>query len=158
MKANPVFLVVIILVAVQTAMAGDKPNFSGTWVLNKSRSNIQVERLANMDRGVFVIEHNEPRFKVTRTFTIDGKNNTLGFEYLTDGKEVAKEEQGMKSLATMRWDGDTIVFITRFILPDEEVTNAVRYTLLDAGKTLQADEKVSGKKIQHHNIWIFDKQ
>ena len=110
-----------------------------------------------MDRGVFVIRHTDRTFKVTRTFTFEGTENTLSFEFPTDGKEVASEERGLKKSSSIRWLGNTLVFRTRLLLPDEEATNVVHYTLLDDGQTLLAEETFQGKSLKHHNLWLFDK-
>ncbi len=157
MKIGGVLLSVL-AVRFSVAAIAEKPDFSGTWLFNKSRSALSDQRLANMDRGVFVVEHKDGLFRVTRTFTFDGKDNVLSFEFPTNGKEVVTEDKGRKALSSIRWLGNTLVFLTRFILPDETATNLVHYTLLDAGKTLLAEETFDGKKRKHHNLWILEKR
>ena len=52
----------------------------------------------------------------SRTFTIEGKDDAISFEFTTDGKEKADEKNGRKMLSTVRWEGESLVFVTRFIL------------------------------------------
>jgi hypothetical protein len=145
------------ILAVQAA-AQVKPDFSGTWIFDKTRSKLELEHLSKMDRGVAVIQHKEPHFKFSRTFTIAGKDDSIAFEFTTDGKEKAEEEDGRKMISTVHWEGESLVFITRFIIPGGEAVNTVLYTLLEGGNILQADEKFRGPKLKYHHLWIFEKQ
>ena len=69
--------------------AQQKPDFSGDWILNKDKSNLQLKILKKLERAVATIEHKDPDFKLSRVFTIDGQDNSLKLELKTDGIENA---------------------------------------------------------------------
>ncbi|HVN33580.1 MAG TPA: hypothetical protein VMT45_16500, partial [Thermoanaerobaculaceae bacterium] len=45
-----------------TALAQEKPDFSGDWALNKAKSTL-VKQLATIEKGTVHIEHEDPVFR-----------------------------------------------------------------------------------------------
>ncbi|MHB8055659.1 MAG: hypothetical protein ACYDH3_10485 [Candidatus Aminicenantales bacterium] len=141
----------------RSAAPADHPDFSGRWILDLSRSELQPGPSKNLTAGIFKIDHKDPVFSAHREFTRAGKINTLDFTLSTDGREVEENEDGMPTSSSLRWDGDSLVFLTIYQTPRGEARNTVIYRLLDDGKTLRAEESFRGPRIKYDNIWIFAK-
>jgi hypothetical protein len=137
--------------------AQEKPDFSGDWVLNKAKSTV-IKQLAGLEKAVAHIEHHDPVFKFQRTFTIDGKDNSFGYDLTTDGEEVVSDQGDSKLYSRLYWDGNALVFFTRIVAPAGEATNIVHYRLAREGRELRAEEQFRGPQVSYDNLWVFDKQ
>ena len=157
MSRTPVVAFLSLSLLALSALAQDKPNFSGEWVLNKAKSTLMKE-LGGIERGVIFIEHNDPVFKFSRIFTTGGKDDSFAYELTTDGKEVIGEEGSRKLHSRLYWDGVALVYATRIVLPQAEAINVVRYRLAANGRELRAEEQFRGPKLSYDNLWVLDKQ
>lgn len=157
MKYSIIFIVLISLFMVYPLDSQQKPDFSGQWTFNKEKSKLGIAELANLEKGTVKIEHNDPIFKMYRTFTIDGQDDSISLDLKADGKEIETTEDSYKTYSRLSWEGDTLVFVTRYVASEGEATNTVKYRLLDNGKTLQADENFVGPKLHYNNMWVFEK-
>ncbi len=135
-----------------------RPDFSGEWVLNRQRSQLQMPGAAALERGLARIEHREPQFRFHRVWVYGGQEDTLSWERKTDGIEVAGNDGQMRTFSRLFWEGDTLVFVTRFVTPRGEATNTVRYRLKDGGRTLEAAESFRGPRVSYDNLWVLEKR
>jgi predicted amidohydrolase len=72
---------------------------------------------------------------------------------------LLEKDGGRTSRSRLLWDGDTLVFEDTISLPDgRQVTDVVRYTLKDGGKTFVAEEKFRGPVVKYDNLWVADKK
>ncbi len=138
--------------------AQTRPDFSGEWVLSKERSRLQVPQATSLDRGLVRIQHRDPQFRFHRVFVSGGQDDTLTWQLKTDGVEVAGENGQMRTFSRLFWEGDTLVFVTRFVSPRGEATNTVRYRLKDGGRTLEAHEVFRGPRFSYDNLWVLEKR
>jgi hypothetical protein len=139
------------------ASRSEKPDLSGTWVLNLEKSQLQIE--AKIERGTFTIEHKEPAFRFSRVFVVEGKADALSYALTTDGKEKIDKQPGRTTVSRLYWDGNVLVLDERIVLADgREATNVVRYSLRDGGQTLVAEEKFRGPVRRHDNLWVADRK
>jgi hypothetical protein len=132
-----------------------KPDFTGTWKFNPNRSLLQIPA---PESTVFVIEHNEPYFRLERTHVFDGKSDTFSIDLTTNGEAVALASAGFEIQASLRWEGDALLFDSRLERQREHATNLVRYRLSDDGQTFTAEERFRGSQYSYENKWVFDKQ
>jgi hypothetical protein len=140
----------------QAAPAG-KPDFSGTWVLNLQRCQLQFP--SKLDSGTIIIEHRDPAFRFSRTFVVGGKEDALSFELTTDGREKIVKEPDRTTTSRMSWDGDVLVLDERIVLADGRAAiNTVRYGLHESGRMLIAEEKFRGPVHKHDNVWVADRK
>ncbi len=144
------------LLLIAASAPGDevKPDFSGTWEFNPEKSKLES---AVPTKSIFVIQHREPTFKLTRTHTRGQTSDTLTFEYSTDGKEHYRKEGEAESWARMTWLGDELVLDMKMSYRGEEGTNVVHYRLADGGQTFIAAEWYHFSSTQRHNLWVFDR-
>ncbi len=143
--------------ALLIASIREKPDLTGTWVLNLEKSRLQIED--KIESGTFRIEHKEPVFRFSRVFVVDGKEDALSYDLTTDGKEKIENGPGRTTTSRLYWDGDVLVLDERIVLKDgRQATNVVRYSLQDGGRTLVAEEKFRGPLRKHDNLWVADRK
>ena len=137
---------------------GQKPNFSGTWILNLKKSALQISPPSS---ATFVIQHHDPHFHLTRTHVFNGKSDTWSIDILTDGKQEVVEQisDEYTSRTRMYWEGNSLVLdMTISDKSGGKATNLVKYSLADNGKTFIALEHFKAPKDEHLNKWVFDKK
>jgi hypothetical protein len=120
--------------ATPPASVGVKPNFSGTWKLDVSKSDFGV--LPPDNSRTFVIDHSEPVLKVAVSAdTAQGKQD-FTLNYTTDGKEAANSFGGLEMKSILGWESGTLVENGKFKYQDQDVTVKQVWLLSDDGKTL----------------------
>jgi len=140
-----------------TASAQQKPDFSGEWILNRAASTLQAESAA-VESGVARVEHRDPEFRFTRVFTVKQQPLETSYEITTDGKELSRANGPVVSRSRLEWQGNSLLLTALITTPRGEVSNIVRYELLDGGKMLRAVEDLGGAAPVHHNVWMFDRR
>src|SRR5262245_58544761 len=114
-----------------------KPDFTGSWNLDRSRSSLQIPA---PDSTTFVIEHREPYFRLSRTHIVGGKSDTFSIELTTDGKQVVCNQDGLEIQARLYWEDDTLMLASELVREGIRATNVVRYRLAKAGQVFIAEE------------------
>lgn len=95
----------LLLATAVTGLAqSDKPNFSGTWALDKGQTAGPGNPVEE------VIEHNEPIVVITSTQPDGGK---FAIRLSTNGKESPNIVNGREMSATTTWDGTSLVTVVR---------------------------------------------
>ncbi len=153
---GPRMLIPVLFSLALTAATQTRPDFSGSWTLNRERSTLQPP-FASIERGIVRIAHREPDFSFHRSFVTAGREDTLGYELKTDGSEVERQEGAIRSVSALRWVGDTLMFVSRMVAPFGTAADTVFYRLLDGGRVLHADERFRGARVSYTNLWIFEK-
>jgi hypothetical protein len=158
MKRKALLLLTGLLLAAGAALgSGDKPDFSGTWVLNLQKSHLEAD--FGTQSGTFTVDHKEPAFRFRRVFIAGGKEDAASYELTTDGHEKVVPGPGRTTTSRLYWDGDVLVLDEKIVLADgRAATNVVRYSLSDGGRTLVADEKFRGPFHKHDNLWVADRK
>ncbi len=132
-----------------------KPNLSGTWKFNHTKSVLQIQP---PDSSVFVVTHHEPALCLSRTHVYGEKSDTFTLDLTTDGRDVAFAQSGMNALCRAFWEGDVLVFDTQLTNGTERATNTVRYVLSGARDTIVAEERFRSKSLNYDNVWVLDRQ
>ncbi|MGI9107028.1 MAG: hypothetical protein ACR2G4_12365 [Pyrinomonadaceae bacterium] len=82
-----------------------KPDLSGTWVLDKSKSH-----KVDADHFNLVIVHREPEIRMTEISVKDGRELTNDSVHYTDGRSDSDTAKGIQySKIKIRWRGETLV-------------------------------------------------
>jgi len=117
------------------APAGDKPNFSGDWTLDASKSEFgPMPPPASMTRK---IEHSDPGLTVTQATTGGPQGDqTTTMKYSTDGKETVNQFMGNDIKAKANWEGSALVIAMTADFGGNEIKLTDKWTLSDDGKTL----------------------
>ena len=154
MRTVLTFLALLAVGVPSVARAQQRPDFSGEWTLDRSASSLEGD-MAAVESGVLRIQHREPSFEFSRTFTIKTQPIETSFDIQTDGREIAQSNLGLTSRSRLEWQGNSLLLTVLIDAPRGIVRNVVRYELLDDGGSLRAVEDVGGAAPPHHNVWMF---
>ena len=127
-------------VALASSLAA-KPNFTGTWVLNVSKSDFGP--LPGPTSETAVIEHNDPALKVTvKAQTAQGDQDSV-LNLTTDGQEATNQQGPLELKSKVSWDGDSLVVASTTSLQGNDITIKQVWTLSPDGKTLTQNAHLS---------------
>ncbi|MBL0355420.1 MAG: hypothetical protein IPP72_00355 [Chitinophagaceae bacterium] len=151
-KKLRILLTVIGLFVYQLQTFAQAPNFSGTWVLNFEKSNLDKnDNLNGLTGQIFVIKQDSNKFSLKINHIYGDKKKKIGFRMLTDGKTrrvkiifKGKLEQKENSLQATMWRKNYL--------------NSVNYKFGANQNELIADEVFTGRPKNHHSIWVFDRE
>ena len=153
-KATLTALTVVAFAA--SLLAQSKPNFSGTWKLNTSKSDFGP--LPAPDSQMNVIEHNDPALKVATTAEgAQGKQNFTS-TYTTDGKEVTNTRGPQEIKSTVTWDGDKLVVSSKLSFQGNDVSLKNVWSLSADGQTLTQNQHLSAAMGEADQTMVFEKQ
>jgi hypothetical protein len=152
MTRFPAVLLLLGLAGCNVAGSASKPNLSGTWVLDLSRSSFEI---TPPDSSTFAIEHVEPTLTAERTHVYGGVVNVVQTRLTTDSVVTTVQVGDLEIPTRVYWEGDVLILDQAWSQGDVRITNLVRYTLEDEGQTLVADETMQAGPDSHHNVWTF---
>jgi hypothetical protein len=124
----------LLVVACAGVQASAKPNFSGTWKLNVSKS--EFGPMPAPDSRTDKITHEDPTLKDTVSQTGQMGDTTADITYSTDGKETTNSIRGNEIKSTAKWDGDILVIDSKGAFNGQDVTLNDHWSLSEDGKTL----------------------
>jgi hypothetical protein len=134
-----------------------KPDFTGDWKLNVTKSTFGD--FPGPDSMSVKVTHADPNLS-----TVTKQSSQMGdFEmkatYTTDGKECTNEGfQGSTNKSVVKWDGDTLVIETKGQFGDSNFTMTQKWTLSADGKTLTVAQNIKSDMGEIDQKLIFEKQ
>jgi hypothetical protein len=126
------FLLFALVAMWNTAQA--KPNFTGEWKLNLSKSEFGPIPAPNSRTDK--ITHEEPNVKVSTSSSTPNGDFTAELKYTTDGKESTNEIRGNTIKSSAKWEGDALVINSKGSFGGNDLTITDKWTLSEDGKTL----------------------
>ena len=152
------FKALVILAALAgIASAADKPNFSGDWKMNASRSNFgQVPAPATYTRKV---THAEPSLTIedTQTGTPAGDQHDQRI-YTTDGTEITYQANGADVKSSAVWQDDAILITSKANAQGIELQFKDKMALSEGGKTLTDSVHIQFPQGELDITVVFEKQ
>ena len=143
-------LTTIILIAFNSSIFGQTPNFSGTWILNFEKSKLE-DKTDVLTGQMFIIKQEGEKFSLKIFHIYGDKKKKIGFRMLTDGKTrrlkiifKGKLEQKENGLQVTMWRKNYL--------------NIVNYKFGTNQDEFIADEVFTGRPKNHHSIWVFDRE
>ncbi len=137
-------IVLAALAVMMSAAAADKPDFTGTWKLDASKS--EFGKMPAPDKMERVIEHQDPAIKVKTTQSTPNGDRTTDTAYTLDGKEQKQETPRGVILYTPRWEGNVVVIDSKRSMNVQgqqvEITGVERWSISEDGKTMTVDSKM----------------
>jgi hypothetical protein len=150
MKNIKTILIILGLLFLKLHLVAQIPNYTGTWVLNNEKSEIQ-SRPDGMTSAVFIIKQVEYDFSLTIHHIFGDKKDTIVIKMPSDGKTrqvlntfKGKLEQKESYLQITLWKKDFL--------------DIVKYKFGQNKNQFIADEVLTSDSDNHHNIWIFDRK
>ncbi len=149
-KITKLLLTPIILIAFNSSISGQTPNFSGRWILNFEKSKLE-DKTDGLTGQMFIIKQEGDKFSLKIYHIYGEKKKKIGFRMLADGKTrrvkiifKGKLEQKENGLQATMWRKNYL--------------NLVKYKFGANQNELIADEVFTGRPKNHHSIWVFDRE
>jgi hypothetical protein len=129
------------------ALAQDRPNFTGNWVFDASKSELRNVKLTN---ATWTIQQAEDEDSIH--IKQDDGNKTIELKCTTDGKDC--EVTGEKAKASFWYNGPVLVEM------ELKSEHAVRYQLKisEDGKTMRVETTQIVPKTDGIDVLVFTKQ
>lgn len=153
-KAIGVTVTTLLFAATLAAQA--KPNFSGTWKLNTSKSDFGM--LPPTESRTDVIDQADPALKVSTTSEGAQGKQSATLSYTTDGKEVTNKVGPREIKSTAAWEGDGLVVNSKFSFNDAEISMKNTWTLAADGKTMTQSIHFTSPMGETDQKLLFEKQ
>lgn len=142
MKRTAFILILALILA--AGLASAKPNFSGDWKLNPSKSDFgEFPAPAKL---TMKIGHEDPNLKVATMMASDRGEFAWEAAYTTDGKECINMMRDNESKSVVTWDGDTLQINTKASFGGNDLTINDKWKLSDDGKSLMIERKFSSSQ------------
>jgi hypothetical protein len=136
-----------------------KPNLSGTWVFDASKSALKVTAPTSL---TMLINQNDPQIQLSRTQVYGDQSFDWKLDTVTDAqKEVVQKSPLYVTTSRAYWKDNSLVIDQKITANDGTTVNdMVLYSLGDDGKTLQAVEHQTtvGAKGAVTNKWVYEKK
>lgn len=114
--------------------AQDKPNFSGTWKMDASKSDFgPMPSPSKMER---TIDHKDPMLTFKSVQTTDNGEQTSETKYMTDGTDSVNKQRGADVKSVAKWDANKLVVKTKREAQGMEISITETWTLAEGGKVL----------------------
>lgn len=129
-----------LILAASLAVAADKPNLSGIWVMDAAKSDFGGSPAPDSFKRT--IEQNEPSLIMTDEQVGQAGPEKAIRKYTTDGKETTYHWMGNEVTSAAHWEGDTLVIVGKVDSNGTPVVVTSRLTLSADGKTLTENDKI----------------
>lgn len=155
--ASKRYFILLAILALVALPALAKPNFTGDWKLNTSKSTFgQFPAPSSMTNK---ITHADPKLTTATKQSSDMGDFEMSASYTTDGKESQNEGfGGSTTTSTAKWDGDTLNIETKGKFGDNEFTMTEKWTLAEDGKTLTIVRVFKSAMGEGEQKMLFEKQ
>ncbi|HEY3741572.1 MAG TPA: hypothetical protein VGL53_17085 [Bryobacteraceae bacterium] len=115
-------------------MAADKPNFSGSWKMDASKSDFGP--MPAPDKLEQTITHADPNLSFTTVSNGANGESKTDTVYTTDGKESVNKVRNMEVKSVAAWDGDKLVVKSKREVQGMEISLVETWSLSTDGKVL----------------------
>jgi len=131
--------------------ASAKPNFSGTWRLNKAKSNYgPVAAPARMERKIV---HEDPMLKMVIVQANDEGERTLEQVYKTDGSPSVNKVGTREITSVAKWDGEVLVISSE----RGDSAQSERWNLSQDGSVLTLVNRIKSPKGNFEVIVVMER-
>jgi hypothetical protein len=145
------------VLAVLLAVGGQgsaKPNFSGEWKMNATKSDFGVLPPPSSMRRT--ITHAEPTLSIVEDQRSDLGDVSTTRKYVTDGTPTTFMSQGADVKSSATWDGDALVVVSKVDAVGLSFND--RMTLSPDGRTLVSNVHISSPQGEVDIMVAFEKQ
>jgi hypothetical protein len=160
----------LISLAVVLVSAEGKVNFSGTWILDKSKSDVSqfigvgedAEKTQNASMTM-VVDQQGASLRVTRILKTQGDERKEIHTYKIDGNETTNTGFRGETVVTRAfWEGDKLVVVStrtkRVLMKDISAESRGVWSLSPDGKTLTIAAQVNSPRGEQRVRAVYDKQ
>ena len=147
----------LLLLSIPAAMlmAADKPDLSGHWVADLSKSDFGMMPVpSKIERD---IEHKDPAITVKTTQVGERGEMKTDSSYSTDGKEATIKMRGREAKVKAKWDGAKLKVNTKSEFNGMEIGQEETWTVSDDGKILTIDNTIKAPQGEFTTKSVFTK-
>jgi len=138
------------------SFAQGKPNFSGTWKLNTSKSDFGMA--PPLDSRTDMIDHTEPALKINVSASTQQGPQNYTVNITTDGKEATNSFGPNPAKTTANWDGNNLVLNTKLKYGDQDITLKSVWSLSPDGRTLSQNVHIDSPMGETDEHLTYEKQ
>ena len=154
MPSDTFIAAVVLLAGAMTAIAQQKPDFSGDWNMNQVKSDFGAAPAP--DSFTRKIVHAEPSITIDEVQGSPLGTQQTSRKMTTDGKAGTFEVSGAQVTATATWEGNTLLVVSA--VPGVGISFNDRMSLSADGKLLTSVVKVDTPDGSVDVKVVFDKQ
>ena len=140
-----------------------RPDLSGTWTLNLSKSN--YDQVPPPDDEILVFSRNGSNFSIATTSDNERGKEVYTLPFSTDGSETPTPKGTFADTATLQflstkgeWDGASLVLTQKITYQGGAGTLKSVFTLSPDGKTLTRAMHISVDQGEFDTTSVYDKQ
>lgn len=149
-------LAVAVLGALLCPAQDAKPNFTGKWVLDIPKSEFGV--LPAPASRSDVIDHQDPKLKLTVTTKGPQGERTTELNYTTDGQENTNTVGGREIKSRARWDGKRLITEAKLEVQGNSIELKDVWELGEEGKILTLSRELKSPQGETSQKLIFNKE
>lgn len=136
---------------------GPKPNLSGVWKLNITKSDFGV--LPGPETRVDTIEHNDPTLKMSIKEEGPQGKRDYTLNLTTDGQEnVNTPTPGVEVKSTSTWEGPALITNIKLKFQDNDINIKDTRTVSDDGKTMTVNSHLASPMGEADQKFVYEKQ
>jgi hypothetical protein len=151
-----IFLALGLAAALILVGAEGKPNFSGEWKLNLSKSEFGPFPAPNSRTDK--IDHKDPNLKINTTSSGQQGEISVDLAYTTDGKESTNTIRGNPVKSTVKWEGGALLIDSKGTFGGNDVQIKDKWTLSEDGKTLTINRHFTSQMGEADQKQMLEKQ
>jgi len=136
--------------------ASAKPNFTGDWKLNASKSDFG--QFPAPDSMSLKVSHEDPSLKIASKMSSSRGEFSWEASYTTDGKECINKFRDNPIKSVLKWDGDVLVIESNSRMGDNDLNILDRWALSEDGKTLTQTRRFTGPQGEATQKVVLEKQ
>lgn len=148
--------VLLLLVGICAAADEAKPDFTGKWALDTGKSDFGM--LPPVESQTSVIEHKEPKVKVTSTTKNERGEQKRESNYTTDGEENTNKNGPVEIKSKSHWDGKKLITDSKLKLQDNDIEIHDTWELSEDGSTFTQSRDFKSPMGETSQKLIFNKQ
>ncbi len=149
---------ILAALALSCAFAQSKPDFSGTWKLNASKSDFGPMAASAPANATRTIQHKDPELKYTLETETPNGTRKQDLAYKTDGSK-SKNTMGrageVESVAT--WKGEILTITSEREIQGAKITQVESWTLSPDQKVLTVSNKINSPMGEFEIKMVMDK-
>ncbi len=157
-----VFLPAVVVLFLIPGLYAQHPDFSGTWVLNKAKSDFQMGRGGGTPDVTLKVNQSSDSMKVNETFSSEMGSRDRAYTLKLDGQEQQIQGfMGRPVTATAQWDGNKLIVSTTMSFERQgqqmEMASDDTWSLSPDGKVLTIDTTMESSFGTRTSKRVFEK-
>lgn len=140
------FVVCLSVFATVSTWAADKPNFTGTWEMNKSKSDFgQMPPMMVPDKLTQKIAQKaDTELRVESTTVGERGTASTDMKYKLDGSESVNKNQMGEVKSVAKWDGNQIAITSKREVQGMSIGLSEKWEVSADGKTMTVNRTMTG--------------